>query len=963
MFKRTTVSGAALLALCSLAATAQAQTQAPTTIERVEVTGSRIRTIDAETAQPVQTVSAAQIKASGLVTVGDILNTLSSAGTPAFSKGSVLTSNREMGGQYIDMRNLGSQRLLILVNGKRWTTTIAGYTDISTIPSALIDRMEILKDGASSTYGSDAIAGVVNIILRKNMEGGELSVYTGQNSKGDGKTQDVSIAYGAGNDKGNVMFGLTYSDQGVVWAKDRVETATTYGPNYPTTGFGASPWGRLRDINASGGATGRNIILNHTGGPLGDGTGSDSRNPANYHNYAGAPEDTFNSTSQMMFQAPTRLTTLFTRGTLELPKDIRFSSTAMFANRDSSAQVAGYPFNSLSQTSYPVYLSKDSYYNPFGNQVAGAGLGKDMFVYRRTIEVPRVTENTNKTTHIDAALDGDFTLLNKPWSWSVGVNYNDVAGSVLSTGNLNLLNMKQALGPSFMNASGVVQCGTPAAPIDMASCVPFDIVGGPSASTQKALNYVMSVGQATYGSTVRSYNADVTGELFALSGGNAALATGIEYRTVSGYDRPGQFEQSGFSTNLAGNPTVGNYSVKEAYGELNLPLLKGVKFAELLTVNLATRYSDYSNFGSTTNSKGSFMWKPVRDVLVRGTVAQGFRAPTVSDNFGGGSQTFDSYLDPCDTKYGSAATTAATAANCAKAGVPAGFRQVDQAGKPVAAAAQSPYAFYSGAGNNNVQPETAKTKTAGILYSPASVSGLTMGLDWFSIEIDNKITAISTTYILNQCYVQGVSSFCSSIKRDPISGMITTLARGNGNLGKTATDGVDLSLSYDLPKASWGQLKFKGDATYVNKFSTKSTDTADWINYAGEYGIPRVKANYSFTWERAAYSARLAGRYIGAQKTDCVDVTNQIECNRPTGNWSGGTGYDLKGSTTYFDLTLGYKTSWKGDISVGVQNVFNKAPRINRDANSNYGGASSSSSVDPNLPLDRFLWVRYGQAF
>ena len=194
MHQRTKISIAAVLTLGGLVGLAQAQTQS---LERVEVTGSRIRQIDVETAQPILKMTQEEIQKSGLVTVGDIINSMTAAGTPAFSKGSVLTSNREQGGQYINLRNLGSQRLLVLVNGKRWTTTVGGYTDLSTVPSAMIERIEVLKDGASAIYGSDAIAGVVNIILKRTMQGGYASAYMGQNEKGDGKTEDYNFSYSA----------------------------------------------------------------------------------------------------------------------------------------------------------------------------------------------------------------------------------------------------------------------------------------------------------------------------------------------------------------------------------------------------------------------------------------------------------------------------------------------------------------------------------------------------------------------------------------------------------------------------------------------------------------------------------------------------------------------------------------------------------------------------------------------
>jgi iron complex outermembrane receptor protein len=915
---------------------------------RVEVTGSRIRQVDLETAQPIQVMTQEQIQKTGLVTVGDILNNLSSAGSPDFSKGGSLTSNRESGGQYVNLRNLGSNRLLVLVDGKRWTATVAGYTDMSTIPSAMIDRIEVLKDGASSIYGSDAIAGVVNIILKKSMEGGNLSLYTGKNEKGDGKSKDFSLSYGTNNDKASLMFGLTHTEQGTVWAKDRDITKYTYGPDHSTAGLGTGPWGRIRQVSATGGATGFNQVLNHTGTYDGVGTGSTSNVAANYHPYAGAPADLFNSSSQMMFQMPTKLDTIFTKGTLELPYGMKFASTAMFAQRNSSAQIAGYPLNSMTQSKFPVYVGANSYYNPYP--------GQDLFFYRRTIEVPRVTNNENRTIHIDAALSGDFSVMNKAFNWDVGYNHSSVSGSVLSQGNLNLVNLKKALGPSFMNASGVVQCGTAAAPIALAECVPFNILGGPSASTPAALQYVMSTGQATYGSTINSATANISGELINLPAGAVGIAAGLEHREVSGYDRPGQFEQSGYSTDLAGNTTNGKYTVKEAYLEVNVPILKGAPLAELLSVDMATRHSDYSNFGTANNSKISFMWKPIKDLLARGTYAQGFRAPTVGDTFGGGQQTYDTYLDPCDSKFGEASRNPAVATRCASMGVPAGFRQLNQTGVAISGSggAQGAYPFQAGAGNAALQPETAVTKTLGLVYSPSFLQGFSGSLDWYDIKIDNRITAVSATYVANQCFVSGVPSFCSSIKRNA-AGEITDLARGNANLGQLEVSGVDLGLTYRFPTSKYGRFSVRSETSYTDAYKVKSAADGEWVNYAGEYYYNRVKSNLNLDWTLGNWSATWGTRYYSPVKDQCWD--SETECNMPGAEASWGTDVNKLGAVVYHDLSVGYKTSWKGQIMAGINNIFDKKPRIT------YNGAASSSSVDADQPIDRFFYVRYNQSF
>jgi len=939
------------------------ETAAP---QRVEVTGSRIRQVDLETAQPLQIMNSEQIQKSGLVTVGDVLNNLSSAGQPDFSRSGSLTSNTEAGGQFVSLRNLGSNRLLVLVDGKRWTQSVDGYTDLSTIPSAMIERMEILKDGASSIYGSDAIAGVINIILKKNMQGGQLSIYSGQNEKNDGKNKDFSLSYGAGDEKASLMFGLSHTEQGRVGTQTRASTMYSDGIAHPFDGLGAGPWGRIAPVDPrTGGALsvangGFNRYLNHTGSFDGAGVGANSRDPNSYHNYVGANEDKYNSSQDMDLLSPNKLDTLFVKGEIALPKDMRLKTTAMYSQRQSTRQIAGYPLQSTSQGDYPVYIDANSYYNPYGNQVAGAGLGQDLYFQRRTIELPRVTDNENRTLHIDATLEGDFMVKDLAWNWSVGYNHNKVSGTATDTGNINLLNLKQALGPSFMNASGVVQCGTSDNPIALASCTPWDILGGPSASTPEALAYVNTNGTKTYGSTINSATADIAGELYQLPAGALGLAVGIEHREVKGYDVPDQFSQSGYSTNLSGQATYGRYTVREAYAELQIPVLKNQPFAELLNFNLATRHSDYSNFGVTNNSKASFMYKPVKDVLVRGTWAEGFRAPTIGDTFGGGSQSFDTFLDPCDTRFGEAASNAAVQARCVAAGTNATYRQQLQAGTPITSTSgtQSLVAFNSGAGNSFLEPETATTKTAGIVYSPSFVAGLTVGLDWYNIKIDNRITAIGADYVANQCYISGNANYCGVIRRDPVTGQINSLSRGNANLGSMETEGLDMSISYRLPRTAYGQFTIRNETSYVDSFRTNDGPGTEWKEYAGEYFYNRVKSNTNLDWAMGNWSATWGVRYFSPVKDNCWDVQEQIECSMPNFvTADNGTGANKLGSYVIHDLNVGYKTSWDGRFMVGINNVFDKAPRVA------YRTDASASAIDVDLSLDRFFYVRYNQSF
>ena len=971
MRQPTRIAMAVAVALQAMSAIAQEDPRSSEPMQRVEITGSRIRQVDVETAQPVQTLTREQLQKTGQVTLGDIIGNLSAAGTPAFSKGAVLGLAREQGGQYINMRNLGANRLLVLVDGRRWTTTVAGFTDLSTIPVALIERVEVLKDGASAIYGSDAIAGVVNIILRRSIEGGQLSVYGGANEKGDGRNQDYALTWGAGTDTAGIMLGLTHTVAGTVWANDRLITAGAYGPGHLNAGFGASPWGRIAPVDPRTGTPlagpgGFNRMLNHTGSYDGGGIGANARDRANYHDFTNADADLFNPSTQMMYTMPEHLTSVFARGRLALPWDMRLTTTVMFADRTSTRQAAGFPFNSLTQSRYPVYVDKDSYYNPYGNGAPGIaqGTGRDLFFARRMVELPRIAENTNRTLHVDAGLAGSVNALSRAWDWKLGVIHSEVDGRATQAGNLNLPNLRRALGPSFLNAGGTVQCGSAAAPVPLADCVPFDILGGPSASTAAALDYVRATSRAEFGSTVNSATADITGALLDLPAGPLDMAAGLEYRSVSGYDRPGQFEQSGLSTDAAGNATSGRYHVKEAYVELNVPLLKNAPFARLLSLDLAARHSDYSNFGNTTRSKASAQWRPVRDLLVRAGWAQGFRAPTVGDTFGGGTRGYDAYLDPCDSQYGEAAVNPAVRARCAAFGVPAGFRQKNQVGAPVpASGGQTPYPFTFGLGNADLQPETAVTRTAGLVYSPSFAAGLTVAIDYFDIAVKNRIAPVTAAYEINGCYVNGIGAFCDNIGRDA-SGQIATLSRSNANLGELNTKGFDVTFAYRFPRSALGQFQLRSDSTYVDTFRVRNGTTAAWDNYAGEYAYNRVKSNWTLDWTGGNWSATLASRYYSGVKVHCWSAPRNEECSNPAGHASWGTGYARLGAMVYSDLAVGYAFPWKGKLLVGANNVFDRRPRIVYDAGTTFAnGTSASSSVDPQMPIDRFFYVRYTQSF
>ena len=559
-----------------------AQDSEATTLDRIEVTGSRIRQADIETAQPVFTISRQDIENQGFASVGDILQNITAAGSPPISRSQPLSSGENVGGQYIDLRNLGANRTLVLVNGRRLPITTSGYQDISAIPSIMVERIDVLKDGASSIYGSDAIAGVINIITRRNYEGVEGSVYYGQFSDGDGAKTRIDGVLGISSDRGYITVGAEYREEEEVWAGDRFYTRDSYPgyPQYSQTVVGQ--WGNFWNPDAEAWFApdrGSNAI------------GLDNFHPQN-------DDDTSNSALQMHALNPLEARSLFVSGGYDITDNVQLLADMSYQNRRSDRQIAGYP---LQSGSFDIPMSADSYFNPLGDQ--------DIDWRRRGWEVPRSTSSELSVWRFSAALEGSLEFGDRYIDWQVGNMYSDSDLAVSSRGDFHTGAVGAAVGPSFMNDQGIVQCGTPDAPISSTSCVPWNpFAGFGTGAVANSLDdpEIQRLFFPTYhdigSTTTHSYFANISGNLFALPAGDLSYAAGYEYRKEKGSYTPDALLQSGIASGLAAGPTAGEYKVDEFFLELDVPLLSGVTGAQELTVNLASRYSDYDTFGDTVNS-------------------------------------------------------------------------------------------------------------------------------------------------------------------------------------------------------------------------------------------------------------------------------------------------------------------------------------------------------------------------
>lgn len=942
-------------------------------LERIEITGTRIRQVDVETAAPVLTITRAEIEKQGFQSVSDILQNISAMGAPPLTRAQPLSAGEVAGGTFISLRNLGAQRTLVLLNGRRLGVSTSGLADVSNIPAIAVERIEVLKDGASSIYGSDAIGGVINIITRTNYEGAVGSVYRGQFDQGDGGITTADFAIGFRGEKGSLSLGAEWAEEDEVAASDRAFSAFPRSDIHPTDGW--------TTVHQGGGfvRSGTRVVLR---------PGGDSRNPADFvpqNTFTGgcnatvctpgSTQDKSNTNEQTDLRFPLERKGLYADGIYDITDKIRFRTNLLFNNRKTDRQVAGYP---VQAAQFNLPMSATSYFTP----TPGAPIAN---WWRRTWEVPRVTTSDLTTYRFSGAFEGSFDWADRIFDWDVSYLKNSNKLEQSTIGNLNLANVRAAVGPSFLNAQGQVQCGTAAAPIALSSCVPWNPflpygTVGPGGLTDNAAlrNFLFQEEHAVGETETTVISANLAGTLFSLPAGDVGFAVGYETRKEEGKFVPDALSVTGGSTNLAAGPTRGSYSVDELYAEFQVPILADMSFAKELSLSAATRYSDYDTFGDTTNNKFGLKWKPIESLLLRATYADGFRAPTINDLFGGGSQNFAFFTDPCDTNFGSSATNPGTRANCINGvgGVGAlgaqanTFRQLAQGFVPATQPnQQTPVPFNNGS-NPNLLPEESKSQTIGAAWSPSFVDGLYLSLDWWKIRIAETIVTDTATQQLNDCYVNGIASRCL-FTRDATLGYVNNMLLAGTNAGFRKVEGFDFDVSYRFETERWGDFRIVSNTTYTAKdYFVSTNDPRKPLSAVGITSTFRIRSNLNLGWQKGRFGASWNSRYYSSMKEGCTyflagSTSPNLECSEigfaPNGNVTGTTSQltrrNRNGSNTFHDLQVRWNAPWNATIAVGANNLFEHYGPVM------YTQPSANVSYYGGFDIGRMWYLKYTQKF
>ena len=916
------------LAMGAVPAAAQdapaAQDPAAAESAEVVVTGSRIRRDPLDNPSPVVTVDQAAIANTGLSSIADVLQRLpaSSGGLNTKFNNSGNLGNPPDGGGVgagsaaIDLRYLGAKRTLVLVDGLRYVngasaSGIPGTVDLNSIPDVMIDRVEVLQSAASALYGSDAIGGVVNIITKSRQNGFQASAQYGQFlSKNDGETQNYQLSWGNTGPRTQIVIGGFYTKQDAVSAADRsISQFPNPGQTSCTDAIGGCSSGAVNgrivfnagnpSLPAGGSITPRNPPLNRRGVYDPTLVAGDFR--------AFTAADRFNFAPFNYFLTPNERYGGFLNFKGELSDAINIRIKAVYNRRNSQNQAAFLPLfvgpdagnGNLLDT---ISIDATNPYNPFGITLNSGTNGLPAtysFIGRRVVENGQRTYSQNVDTwSVTGTLDGKFQIGGRDWYWDANavLGWNDA--HQLFTGNINAARLAQALGP-LANCTG--------------TCVPFNIFGGLGSITPAMLGFVAFDERSRSQQKLRDYSANLTGSLFDLPAGPVGVAIGYEHRYQQGSFNPDPVIQAGLGSDIPAQAANGAFNVDEVYGELRIPLLKDTPFFNSLELNGAARYSDYSTFGSNTTLTGGVLWKPVSDLLFRGSYAESLRAPSIGELFGAQSR-FDQPLDdPCTNVAGSPYQTSATVrTNCTANGVPAnGSYQEPQGGQlPVLTG-----------GNAALEPETARTLLFGGVYSPAwartgALSALNLEVNYYDIKVKGAIASIGADVLLNRCALAGDALSCAAIRRTP-AGFIQSINGILLNTGGIRTKGIDATFNLRTREGSAGQFGLTASGNLLLKYAetVPATNGVTVTSYKGtergspDQAYPKFKGQATLDWTIAWFRASVTGRYID----DVVEIQN---------------GTKLK-SRLYGDFQLQLHPDWMDSrftLTGGINNVFNSNP-------------------------------------
>jgi outer membrane receptor protein involved in Fe transport len=929
-------------------------------LEQVIVTGSRIPQANLEGVSPVSVLGAQDIQFEGTVQVEDLINNL----PQAFADQGGNISNGATGTATVNLRNLGTDRTLVLVNGRRMP---AGSpqdvaVDLNAIPASLIERVEVLTGGASAVYGSDAVAGVVNFIMKDNFEGVQIDLnynsYWHDNSDSfsqglvsdagfksapgevwDGSEYSLGITMGSNfaDGRGNATLFLGYTNTDPLLQSERDYSACAISTSGLYCGGSSTSYpGRFRPINLSGSGQAPNRTMDENGNVIPWNGNFYNYGPLNYYQ---RPQERYQAAVFAHY---------------DISDSAEVYTEFMFMDNSTVAQIApSGSFGNVISTIHcdnPLLLQNGAQWR--NTLCTNDGLGpndtRDVIIQRRNVEGGGRRDDLGLTSYRGVVgIKGAF--LDGNWNYDVSGQYGSVIFAETYQNDFSTRRTQLALdvvatpnGPacrSFVDGSDL-------------SCVPWNI-WDPNGVTPEALGYVSTPGFTRGDTTQTVVTAALSSDLgkygmtLPTARDGIGVAFGAEYREEGLNFETDVAFTTGDLAGQGGNTlgVSGDYNVTDLFAEARIPLLQDIFLAQDVTVTGSYRYSDYS-LDETTDTYGIGLdWQVVDDVRFRGSYQHAVRAPNVIELYSAASLgLYDMTRDPCGTTQGGAPPTA-TLAQCQNTGLPAALYGTD-----LDSSAGQYNAIFGG--NTELKPETADTWTAGIVFTPTFVDGLAMTIDYWNISVEDTIGTVPPATALDQCLLTGAAEYCNLITRDG-QGTLWLLQEAqilatNINIGETKTSGWDVGVNYSLPMNDMGTLSFAFMGTYLDEFINTPLPGVSEYDCAGLYGpsncgtpLPELRTRLRTTWATPwNVDVSLNWRFFDSVDIEYTSSDPDLADPASVFDWS-----KTLDSQNYFDISAVYTFAEKYTLTAGINNVLDESPPLSGQVGTGFGNGNTFPQV------------------
>ncbi len=965
LLREMLLAGSGLMVTIAAPATAQvgaqgAQDGAASTADIV-VTGSRIASPALTSPSPLQVLTAETLENNGVVNIQEALQQNPAIGVPGLSRTTTGNSTNP-GLSTVNLRNLGADRTLVLIDGRRSVAGVPGtaQVDLSMIPTPFVERVDVLTGGASAVYGSDAVAGVVNFVYKKKFDGIQLNAQAGISERGDDRQMVVNGTFGRNfaDGRGNFMIYGGYVNEGAVDARSRDFSRfdyTSLGTTQRVAGNSDKNLTAAQNIftpfyNPSNvGPGGIFVIGSQTNRViLPDGTfraynaATDGWNRAEWGLLA-SPSDRITFASRLNFDAS---------DSVNLFSEVTFSNVKTVGRMEASPMRTDGALGAFTGTNgfYPIQSrvlvpggngATTLVDNPFvpaavlaaATDRTGDGLKDLSFLIRTTAFAPGTRTIPTERDNFRAVLGGSADL-GGSWKVDAYYQYGFTKQSQSMSGLANLYNLADGL-QVITDIYDVDRDGstTDAVCADATArargCVPINVYGA-NKLTPEMVDYLAVSLQRDSKQTMHVAAANLTGTLFTLPGGPVQVAVGGEYRRESSRDTFDPLTNAARNGYVQLTDTAGSFNVKEAYGEMVVPILSDTPFFHALTLRGAVRMSDYSTVGSFYAWNIGGEWAPVEDIRFRAVYAHAVRAPNIGELFAAPAAGIVTITDPCQGI--TLTTTGTTAENCRA--VPGILANIQQNGSFTLTQADLSGVGGVTAANPGIREETGKTLTLGVVINPKSISALrnlTFTADYFDIKLEDAISRVPSATVLNKCYNQGLPEFCQFVTRRSVAsgaysiGSVEQVVRGLINSGGSFSRGLDFTVNYNHTLAG-GTASLSAAWTHLLKNGFRALTGDPYDNTMGELGTPRDSVSLALNWANDDIGITINNEYIGPQVLDYENF--QTLYRLADGSVPDEKYFRIK-SKIYTDMQIRFTSIENFEFYVGAKNMFDiKRPPV-----------------------------------